>query len=270
MKRMMIITVLLLLLALVFILAVRAEGSSVMTAQEVIKTSYNRYRQGVKVEKEKVEIGVVYEARTVHKKLVRWIKYGKKRRDKMFIKFTAPPMDKGLKLLVHRRSEGSDLMWLKLPSLRRSRRISGQDEGNYFAETDLTYRDTAQLVGEIIDNYEYEFVGTEYCSVPGEKAIKWVIKAEPREDITAIYGHRFFFITKDLVIAGVKYFDFNGDLIKVQLNKKVVQDECGRWRADLVVIKNLYNDRTTKIKVTDRNYNNSAQAPSFSKRDLRR
>ena len=254
-----------------FVLVGEVKAEKNMTAQKVIDSSYDLYRRHIKLEKEKVDIEVKYEAgRTVEKKLIRWIQYNEDRQDKVYMEFIAPPMDDGLKLLVNRQVEENDLMWLKLPSLDRPRRISGQDEGNYFAETDLTYRDTAQLVGEAVDNYHYSFVGTERCSVPGEKEAEWIIKAEPKESITAIYGHRLLFVTKDLVVVAVKYFHFNGEVIKVQVNNKVVQDENKRWRADLVVIKNRYNSRTTEIKVKKRDYNNAAQAPSFSKRDLRR
>jgi hypothetical protein len=270
MKKVLIIIVFLALMVLAFALMGRAEEKGKMSAKEIVETSYHLYRQGIKTEKEKMDLDVMHgKSQTEKKKLVRWTRYGEEKNgDKVFIEFTSPNIDKGLKLLVHRR-ENEDMIWMKLPSLSRDRRISGQDEGNYFAETDLTYRDTSQLAGEATEDYKYHFVETDNPLSDGPN-VKWTIKAEPKEDTDAVYGHRLFFVTKDFVIAGIKYFDFNGDIIKIQVNKKIVQDKNGRWRTDKIIIENRYYNRTTEIEVTERNYNNTAQAPSFSRRDLRR
>ncbi|MFW5888289.1 MAG: outer membrane lipoprotein-sorting protein [Patescibacteria group bacterium] len=268
MKKVLIIIVFLVLMVLVFALMGRAQEKDKMSAKEIVETSYHLYRQGVKTEKEKMDLDIMHgESQTEKKQLVKWTQYEEKRKDKVFIEFTSPNIDKGLKLLVHRQ-ENEDMIWMKLPSLSRDRRISGQDEGNYFAETDLTYRDTAQLAGEATEEYNYHFVETDDPLSDGPN-VKWTIKAEPKEDTDAIYGHRIFFVTKDFVIAGIKYFDSNGDIIKVQVNKKIVQDKNGRWRTDKIIIENRYYNRTTEIEVTKRDYNND-QAPSFSRRDLRR
>ncbi|HMB66189.1 MAG TPA: hypothetical protein VKO42_04910, partial [Patescibacteria group bacterium] len=117
MKRIMIF----LLLGILFASLAWAEGFT--TARDVIEKSYEFYRQGAEVEFEKLRLEVKYEdGYSVNKELERWIKYNPKKEDKVFINFTAPEMDKGLKLLVHRRLSQSDLLWLKMPSMHRSRR----------------------------------------------------------------------------------------------------------------------------------------------------
>ena len=197
------------------------------------------------------------------KELERWIKYGPNKKDKIFIEFHKPEYDRGLKLLVHRKTRKSDLIWLKLPSLRRERRISGQDESNYFAETDLTYRDTVQLVGEDVSNYNYKLLDR-------KSSYAWCIKATPTEEITPVYGQRIFFVDDDLIIRKIEYYDHSNDLIKVQKNKNVIVQDNGKWRIDLLEIVNHRHDRKTITEVLDRKSGNFSQPPSFSKRDLRR
>ncbi len=256
MKRIMIF----LLLGILFASLAWAEGFT--TARDVIEKSYEFYRQGAEVEFEKLRLEVKYEdGYSVNKELERWIKYNPKKEDKVFINFTAPEMDKGLKLLVHRRLSQSDLIWLKMPSMHRSRRISGQDEGKYFAETDLTYRDTAQLVGENTSDYKYSFVDS------GDS--KWVIEALPKPGITAVYDKRVFFLNENYVIEKVLYYR-HGQLGKIQLNKDIVREDNGCWRSDSVVFINEFYSRVTNIKIPERKFTGFTNPPSFSRRDLRR
>ncbi len=231
------------------------------TAQKKIEKSYKLYRQGVEVEFEKMKIKVQYkEGYSVKKELERWIKYSPQKEDKIFINFTAPEMDKGLKLLVHRKRQ-SDLIWLKLPSMHRSRRISGQDEGNFFAETDLTYRDTAQLIGENTRDYKYNFLDSDDT--------KWTIEALPKESITSIYDKRIFYLNKKDIIEKVLYYR-HGKICKTQLNKDIIQESNGRWRSNLVVFVNEFHNRKSTIKILKRKLKDFVNLPTFSQRDLRR
>ena len=233
-------------------------------AEKVIRDSYQLYRNSTQLEWEKIKMKIKYsESNVKEKELERWIKYGPNKKDKIFIEFHKPEYDRGLKLLVHRKTRKSDLIWLKLPSLRRERRISGQDESNYFAETDLTYRDTVQLVGEDVSNYNYKLLDR-------KSSYAWCIKATPTEEITPVYGQRIFFVDDDLIIRKIEYYDHSNDLIKVQKNKNVIVQDNGKWRIDLLEIVNHRHDRKTITEVLDRKSGNFSQPPSFSKRDLRR
>ncbi len=235
--------------------------SSAETAEEKIEKSYKLYRQGVEVEFEKMKIKVQYkEGYSVKKELERWIKYSPQKEDKIFINFTAPEMDKGLKLLVHRKRQ-SDLIWLKLPSMHRSRRISGQDEGNFFAETDLTYRDTAQLIGENTRDYKYNFLDSNDA--------EWVIEALPKESITSIYDKRIFYLNKKYIVEKILYYRHE-EICKTQLNKKIIQESNGRWRSNLIVFTNEFHKRKSIIKVLKRKSKDFVNLPTFSQRDLRR
>ncbi len=236
--------------------------SSAETAQEKIEQSYKLYRQDVEVEFEKIKIKVQYkEGYSVKKELERWIKYSPQKEDKIFINFTAPEMDKGLKLLVHRKLSQSDLIWLKLPSMHRSRRISGQDEGNFFAETDLTYRDTAQLIGENTRNYKYNFLDSNDA--------EWVIEALPKKSITSIYDKRIFYLNKKYIIEKVLYYR-HGKICKTQLNKDIIKESNECWRSNLVVFVNELHNRKSTIKVLKRKSKDFVNLPTFSQRDLRR
>ena len=61
----------------------------------------------------------------------------------------------------HPEADRDDDQWLYLPALRRSRRISASDRGDYFLGTDLTYEDIKNETRVSADDYTWRTLGEE-------------------------------------------------------------------------------------------------------------
>ncbi len=127
-------------------------------ARDMIKKSWDKFR-AAKSEIEEAAIAVKYDdGRVEQKAYTRWIQFDPAGEDKVAIVFSAPANDRGLGLLTWRHKQGEDDQWLKLPSMKQVRRVSTSDQAKYFAGTDITYEDARQLIGERIDDFNYQII----------------------------------------------------------------------------------------------------------------
>lgn len=240
--------------------AVGHPGAAEMTAQEVVAKSWELFRLA-KDEKELVHVSVAYpDGRREEKELTRWIRYERSGEDKVTIRFSKPALDDGLMLLIWRHPGKSDDVWLKLPSFAQERRISVSDQGKYFAETDLTYEDTRQLIGERVKDFEYRIVARNNGG--------WTIEATAKPGIETAYGKRVFTIDTRNIFTNIEYYSKGGSLIKTQTNEQVRVDNDGRWRVDQVELENHQLKRKTTMKIVERKIDRNIPRETFSKKFL--
>lgn len=235
-------------------------GAAEMTAQEVVAKSWDLFRLA-KEEKELVHVAVSYQGgRQEKKELTRWTMYERSGEDKVTIRFSKPALDDGLMLLVWRHPGKSDDVWLKLPSFAQERRISVSDQGKYFAETDLTYEDTRQLIGERVRDFEYRIIG--------KNGGGWTIEATAKPGVETAYGKRVFTIDTGHVFRKIEYYSKGGSLIKTQTNAQVRLDGNGRWRVDQVELDNHQMKRRTVMKIVERRIDQGISPEIFSRKFL--
>jgi hypothetical protein len=231
-----------------------------MTADRVVAKSWELYRQA-RNEKEVIKVDIEYkDGRRDGKELARWIKFEQSGEDKVAVRFSKPILDEGLALLIWRHINGDDDVWLKLPSLGQERRISVSDQSKYFAETDFTYEDTRQLIGERCGDFGYRMLSS-------KDGIR-VIEASPKSGTETGYGKRVFWIDPRFVLVKTEYYTKNGSLIKVQVNSHIKIDTSGRWRADETEVENLLLKRKTTMKTIDRKIDLAMSQEVFSRKFL--
>ena len=120
--------------------------------------------------------------------------------------FLLPKSIKGTGLLVQENKGKEDERWLYLPSLKKTRRISGADKSDTFMGTDFSYED---LVTEEMENHSYSFDQTQDC---GKNCV--VVIAEPKsekERAESGYSKRRITIdTTNGMITAVEYYNRSG------------------------------------------------------------
>jgi hypothetical protein len=247
-------------LALVVSLAASGVGlADELSSEKLISKSWDLYRQ-TKQEKESVKMVISYsDGRREEKKLIRWTRFDPANEDCITIKFLEPPLDRGLGLLTlrHGRGGGNDEQYLKLPSLKKVRKIAAGEQAKYFAGTDLTNEDVRQLIGERFQNFTYTLAQKEGTTS--------MIAASPRDGVETGYGRRLLWVDDRFVITKVEYFDKKGELIKVQTNSSITLSENGLWRANHVEMDNLLLKRKTQIDVEEREIDKELSSGIFSK-----
>ncbi len=104
--------------------------------------------------------------------------YGDERRQAVF--YTSPSNIAGTSFLIYDYPEvdRDDDQWLYLPAVRKTRRISASNRGDYFLGTDLTYEDI-KLGPKISDeDYFHKTIGVE--NIDGHKC--YVVESFPKND----------------------------------------------------------------------------------------
>jgi hydrophobe/amphiphile efflux-3 (HAE3) family protein len=107
-----------------------------------------------------------------------------------------------------------DNQWLYLPALRKVRRISASDRGDYFLGTDFTYEDI-KLEGKL-ELKDYNFETLRFEKIESIQAI--VLRGKAKSDSIAKelgYGHTQFWVdTQRWIIIKALYWDPKGELLK--------------------------------------------------------
>ncbi len=224
---------------------------------KMVSGSWDLYRQA-KQEKESVKIVVSYsDGRREEKKGIRWTRFDPSHEDCVTIKFLAPPLDRGLGLLTFRHADRDDEQWLKLPSLKKVRKIAAGEQEKYFAGTDMTNEDIRQLIGERVKDFSYTLVRRESDSS--------IVEAVPRAGIETGYGRRLMWIDGRSAITRVEYYGKNGEQIKVQTHSGITVSGNGMWRINHIEIDNLLLERKTLLDVEEREIDGDISPDVFAK-----
>jgi hypothetical protein len=228
-----------------------------LSPEQIVAKSWEQFRNA-KGEKETVKIVVVYaDGRKEEKKLFRWTKFDSGSEDQITLKFFEPPLDRGLGLLTLRHPVKEDEQWLKLPSLKKVRKIAVGEQEKYFAGTDFTNEDVRQLIGEKTKDFTYRLVN--------KTGNVWTIEAVPKSGVETGYGRRVFQIDDKMVFLKIDYFGKNGEHIKTQTNSNIVFSKGNLWRANHVEVNNFLLKRKTVVDVESRDIDPQISPNIFAK-----
>jgi hypothetical protein len=225
-------------------------------AIQVVQHAWQLFRQHAVAEQEDITLTMVraQEASTV-KQLTRWTRFATSG-EQVVLKFNQPQADAGLGLWLDRSDRAAQQIWLRMPSWIKARRVSGERQQQYFAGTDLTFEDNAQLSGEDTQAYTYRLLD--------ETKQGFWIEAKPKAGVVTGYSRREIWIDRDFAISRIDYFDQAGQLLKSMENKKLQKFPKGGWRPNQVVIENFQEQRRTQIDIQQRHFDGSVASHIFS------
>jgi len=188
---------------------------------------------------------------------------------KMMSFFTEPANIRDTALLTFDYDDPSadDDQWLYLPALKKVRRISAADRGDYFMGTDLTFEDMKQTPE--LEDYNWKLHGSE--SVDGHDC--WKVEGLPvSEDVARELGYSRMlqFVRKDNdYTIRVDYWDRAGRELKHLYVKDLKQIE-GIWTAHKVEMINAQSKHRTVLEFAGHQYNTGISDRMFTQRTLKR
>jgi len=160
-----------------------------------------------------------------------------------------------------------DDQWLYLPALKKVRRISSSDRGDYFMGTDFTFEDMKQTPE--LEDYLWTLLGSEL--VDGYDC--WRVEGTPAsEDIMRELGYSKLiqYIRKDNDVAiRTDYWDQAGRELK-HLHVVEMQQIQGIWSAIKVEMNNIQSQHKTILEMSDQVYNTGLKDRLFTQRTLKR
>lgn len=231
-----------------------------MAAATVINQSWQRYRAQAVAEQEILQLTVTRLGEAAsQKQLTRWTRYVESG-EQVVLKFASPAADAGLGLWLDRANRSAQQIWLRMPSWVKARRVNGQRQQQYFAGTDLTFEDNAELSGEDSTAYQYRMLD--------QSAQGWWIEARPNIGSDSAYAKREIWLDADYAISRIDYFNREGLLVKTLQNKLLQKYPQGGWRPNRVEIDNHLEQRQTVIEVRERRFDTSLASQIFSQEFL--
>lgn len=163
--------------------------------------------------------------------------------------------------------EKDDDQWLYLPALKKVRRISAADRGDYFMGTDFTFEDVKQTPE--LEDYLWKNIGSQVLD--GHDV--WVVQAEPKsKELMKDLGYSkvVYYVRKDIdMYIRVDFWDRKGRELK-QLVSSGIKQIDGIWTASGGVMTNLQTGHRTELVFSGQQYNTGISDRIFSERMLKR
>jgi len=173
-----------------------------------------------------------------------------------------PPDNRGTGFLIwdYATDGKPDDLWLYLPSLRQSRRMTTRDQDDAFMGSDLTFADMGK---RRLDEDIYTLLGEgEYNKVPC-----YIVQSVPKEK-DSMYSKKISCISKKNWLAlKIEYFDRKGERLKTQDIEW--QEKEGVYIYKKMVVKNVQTGHRTIFSITDLRLDNGLRDNELTERALK-
>jgi outer membrane lipoprotein-sorting protein len=162
-----------------------------------------------------------------------------------------------------------DDQWLYLPAMRRVRRISAADRGDYFLGTDFTYEEIKLETKISAEDYDHRTLNSEQI----DGIDYYVTESIPKSDDIAKelgYSKLKSYIDKDIwMIRKTLYWDIKGNLLKTITfaDIRLIQNI---WTAHQLKAVNHKTEHTTDFTFADVNYEQGVDDRIFTQQRLKR
>lgn len=191
--------------------------------------------------------------------------------EKLAIFFQEPANIAGTAFLTYdyKASHKADDQWLYLPALRKARRISAANRGDYFLGTDFSYEEIKNENKIELSDYTYEFLRTD----DGNDGKVYVVEGQPATaDITAELGYSRVVWHVDpttWLFTKTDFWDPNGNHLKTLRNVQTKRfDDI--WVATHMTAVNHKTGHRTVFVFSNFDYESEIPDWMFEKRALRR
>ena len=168
------------------------------------------------------------------------IKRSHKKEQKALVKIHSPADLKGVGFLSIQ-SKSKEDQWLYLPSAKRARRIVGSGSSSRFLDSDLTYED---FRASTYNNFKNKIL----TSKSNNKVA--VIESKAKRGSKSSYGKIHTWVNlKDYRVTKAHYFNKKNKKIKIMVFKKYKKYGKKFWRAKLIEVKDVKNNRKTRLAI---------------------
>ncbi len=193
--------------------------------------------------------------------------YGKDSKTIVFFAEPANIRDTALLTFDYDDPNTDDDQWLYLPALKKVRRISSSDRGDYFMGTDFTFEDMKQTPE--LQDYHWKLLGSE--KIRGFDC--WKVEGIPASNDVARelgYSRLVQWIRKDNNFTiQAYYWDQAGRELKHLEIPNLTQIK-GIWSATSVEMMNIQNNHQTRLEFSEKLYNANLKDRMFTQRTLKR
>ncbi|MCF6324030.1 MAG: outer membrane lipoprotein-sorting protein [Gammaproteobacteria bacterium] len=162
-----------------------------------------------------------------------------------------------------------DDQWLYLPAMRKVRRISASDRGDYFLGTDFTYEEIKNETRVSIEDYTRKTIGE--AIIDGHRT--FIIESTPVDKATAKelgYSKVKQWIDAKIWMARkTEFTSLRNKRLKTTYTREIKQVQ-GIWTAHLLTVENHKTGHSTKFSFSEVDYQTPISDDLFTARAMRR
>jgi predicted RND superfamily exporter protein len=193
--------------------------------------------------------------------------YGDEKRTVLF--YLEPKNIKDTAFLTYDYANKEDDQWLYLPALRKARRISASDRGDYFLGTDFTYEDIKKE-GKV-ETRDYQFTTLSQQQVEGKST--YLVEGIPVDKKTAKqlgYGKVQWWVDpSNWVVLKAKYWDVKMNELKTSVMNEVRLVD-GIWTRHKMLVENQKTGHSTQFTFSKVDYKSPVKDKLFSRQSITR
>jgi len=195
--------------------------------------------------------------------------FGKEKRTVIF--YTAPRNIRGTAFLTYDYPDVNvdDDQWLYMPALRKVRRISASDRGDYFLGTDLSYEEVKKESKVEFSDYHFKSLGTE--EIDGFKTIQ--VEGLPVNDKISKelgYSRVVWSIDPEIWMARkIDFWDRNGNFLKTVTNMDIKKID-NIWSVQKIKAVNHKTGHQSLLSFSAIDYKKTVKPSMFEQRMLKR
>ncbi len=165
--------------------------------------------------------------------------------------------------------EQEDSQWLYLPALRKVRRISASDRGDYFLGTDMTYEDIKLETRVSSADFNFQTIGT--CDADGKPGLQ--IQGTPKsQEIARELGYSKTLSCVDNKIWMVRhsqFWDIKGTILKTVTISNIEQIQ-GIWSQQNIDVENHKTGHSTRLIFSEIDYQSPIPEDIFTTNAIKR
>jgi len=162
--------------------------------------------------------------------------------EKRYIKFLEPTDVRGTAMLIVDNKEVSDEIWIYLPALKKTRRISSSENGKSFMSSEFSNADMASPRLTDFKSRHLEGSGTNNT---------WIIESLPIDDDKADeYGYtkKISYISSDkFLVQKMEFYNFENELFKIIEMRDFHTTPEGKFMVSSMIASNTVTNRKSEI-----------------------
>lgn len=183
--------------------------------------------------------------------------------DWSIVAFRHPPDVNGTALLVHANLDKNDDTWIYLPSLKRIKRISSENQSGNFAGTEFSYEDIAS---QEYRKFRYKWLRDEACGTANEPGSCAVVEQYPTYPNSG-YSRQIAWYD-GCRQRRIDYYDLKGSLAKTQTFNDYRQYHGKHWRGHDNTMINHQNGKSTHLVIDKFEYRSGFTREMFAPESL--
>jgi len=193
--------------------------------------------------------------------------YGDERRQAIFYTYPSNVAGTGFLVYDYPDVDKDDDQWLYLPALRKTRRVSASNRGDYFLGTDLTYEDIklGPKIGD--EDYTHETVGSEM--IDGHQC--YIVESVPIDEKTAKelgYSKARAWVDAEIwIVRKGEFWDIAGNKLKTVYVEGVTEIQ-GIWSPGMFKVVNHKNGHKSNFIFSNIDYSTPVGDETFTEQAL--